>query len=1164
MKITTLFSWSQVLAGEVNPSALIASKQASPIPNSIWKNRYIFNEKLPDYLIPMMEAGESLYEEVQALTTKLNTVQKRIVSSISLVVSHPNLDDDAQKRLIEQLCLYNNKVLICVAVLLGRPAWIRSFLVGQTNSYIEDINVELFCLAAAQGHLDIMERLMQLAPDKVQEMIAAEKYGAFFSAAEQGHLDIMERLMQLAPDKVQEMIAAGDYRAFFSAAEQGHLDIMERLMQLAPGMVEEMIAAEDYRIVCLAAEQDRLGIMERLMQLDPDKVQVMAKQWYRFLFVSNKTADYLDTLAFLAQLTPDIVTQFDCRLFVLAAAKGRLDIMERLMQVAPDKVQEMIAAGDYKAFCVAAAKGRLDIMERLMQVAPDKVQEMANFFGIYSLQMQNNFIALWDADDTTIDYCMYIMDRLMQLVPDKAQDLLDARGSYPMLFLAAKSARQDIIENLMQLAPDKVQEMIAAGDYKAFCVAAEQGHLDIMERLMQLAPDKVQEMIAAGDYKAFCVAAAQGRLDIMERLMQLAPDKVQEMIAAGDYKAFCVAAERGHLDIMRYLVGLAQREREAMIATLCRRPYFLTFHDFEEPIRYLDEISPNNVLSMIESNNYGFFRNAAALRRLNITNYLLTKPDVFSYAEAHNYEYGFDFINPFVGAKLSALRSQKATMEAANPNVIFNIENEEEAKLLFYMLRNIIRRNDEALRDDILFLLEIPAVKNLAHQAVSPEQHNELLRIALNLDNESAAALLMNIPAVRALAEQNNFYRNERAGLLDLSALARDRESSMTALSKDERLRLEGVINRYEPLLKTTGASNILDNLRDTLKSRYDESPASIKVISNNENNTRTIELPLAWPDFQALELNALERKSALKAYYQHKDHTAYRYLSKPNPWMHAHASYVHVDENNLNEKWSTFEEYQAEIALFYLAAIDEQAIPSDGYTLETRLEHFIDELAHIGRAHNWDKTRIKVNANGEEQYDEDGNVITEEYDDQEADRPSCYSGVKRRLFQSLQGHALLKLLTKDLLNEEIDAFVVHHFEECLKQGHGDAVKNAWEKCIGGDDMTDEDWSALKLLDFSIEKQQQLKEYLGSKYGNSFSLSQEFLQQVDNAFRFKQEPDAHLLNFGHAKPQRLFPGQDIEVTSILSRTGFFSSPPAFDNENVQEEGSVIFMVDNRC
>jgi len=66
---------------------------------------------------------------------------------------------------------------------------------------------------------------------------------------------------------------------------------------------------------------------------------------------------------------------------------------------------------------------------------------------------------------------------------------------------------------------------------------------------------------------------------------------------------------------------------------------------------------------------------------------------------------------------------------------------------------------------------------------------------------------------------------------------------------------------------------------------------------------------------------------------------------------------------DNPAERWSTFKEYSSLISLLFLAAQDEETAAINGYTVDTRVEHFIDELAHIGRAHNWDNTRIKLGA---------------------------------------------------------------------------------------------------------------------------------------------------------------------------------------------------------
>ena len=92
---------------------------------------------------------------------------------------------------------------------------------------------------------------------------------------------------------------------------------------------------------------------------------------------------------------------------------------------------------------------------------------------------------------------------------------------------------------------------------------------------------------------------------------------------------------------------------------------------------------------------------------------------------------------------------------------------------------------------------------------------------------------------------------------------------------------------------------------------------------------------------------------------------------------MSPSASYVEVNTEN-NERWSTFEEYKPLIALLYLAASDKEIEATEGFTPEGRLDAFIKELALLGRAHNWDSTRINPQT-GEE----------EEYDDLEGDKPS-------------------------------------------------------------------------------------------------------------------------------------------------------------------------------
>ncbi len=83
-----------------------------------------------------------------------------------------------------------------------------------------------------------------------------------------------------------------------------------------------------------------------------------------------------------------------------------------------------------------------------------------------------------------------------------------------------------------------------------------------------------------------------------------------------------------------------------------------------------------------------------------------------------------------------------------------------------------------------------------------------------------------------------------------------------------------------------------------------------------------------------------------------------------------------------------------------------------------------------------------------------------EEYDDLEGDRPSCYSGVKRRLFQSVIGHPLLKIITSDDMKQEVRDFALTHFKQKIAQlANKEEMKNAFDNFISSLDEEEREQS---------------------------------------------------------------------------------------------------------
>lgn len=204
---------------------------------------------------------------------------------------------------------------------------------------------------------------------------------------------------------------------------------------------------------------------------------------------------------------------------------------------------------------------------------------------------------------------------------------------------------------------------------------------------------------------------------------------------------------------------------------------------------------------------------------------------------------------------------------------------------------------------------------------------------------------------------------------------------------------------------------------------------------------------------------------------------------------MHPNASFV--NSNDANERWSTFEDYKPLISLLYLAVIDKEVATTKDETLETRMQHFINELALIGRSHNWDKTRI--------------NAVTgksEEYDDLEGDRPSCFSGVKRRLFQSVRGHPLFEL-TEEKIEAEIRQFAFEHFKSLLTDSNKHEFKAILDEVYM--DLDEHQVEKLQYFDIPNEKQETFMRDLGKKYGMQFEGNKEFKQQVRDTLSINPE-----------------------------------------------------------
>ncbi len=702
------------------------------------------------------------------------------------------------------------------------------------------------------------------------------------------------------------------------------------------------------------------------------------------------------------------------------------------------------------------------------------------------IQFAQNHLKLTNQNIFSLVTAMERLD-LLKCLKDQNQNAFPGyirANKYQFMLTLAEHGCLDILQWLETwMPPDEFKAML--GSHKPFIRAAENGHLHLLKWLNERAGEHSLALRAEG-YAAYCYAAQNGHTDIMEWITaSLSPEEITELLQTKGFDILSGAANNGHVNT---LILLRDSLKSQLFLEMIRQDGYAVFrlacqNERLEVLKWLKENILSEFLAMITTNDYGAFRYAFSEDNREVLKWLIMNSAVcFSYLEMHGHEYGALMV-PLMDDMIRELNHEREHFRLTRPNAVFDIQDEERVKVMLFVIRNLIRQNNSAHNEILNFLIEIPSIRARLHETLT-DQPNELVHLALTTGNTHAARILLSVDAVRRIAAQNNFYRIEATHGIDYRTLTRDHESSMRSLSEGEQKRLEKAINYYQPTIDARGADSIIDELKTTLATIYVNSPAQIEV------DGQTITLPLYFNELTQLNLKPGDYQNALKAYYQHKAHTVLRYLSIPNHWIHPDASYVCTDPSNRRLKYADFQGYKPVIAMYYLAVVDKSIPPAAGHTYEGKMEHFINELALIGRAHNWDKTRIR---NGKE----------EEFDDLGGDRPSCYSGVKKRLFQSVIGHPFFVVLNLNTLIEEIKEFARNHFTVQITTENKAVAFDAFNYYVTMLDLEAEHAEQLKIFNIPREKQNVFIDMLKQKYGTAFTGDPGFISYVEEVLSLK-------------------------------------------------------------
>lgn len=246
------------------------------------------------------------------------------------------------------------------------------------------------------------------------------------------------------------------------------------------------------------------------------------------------------------------------------------------------------------------------------------------------------------------------------------------------------------------------------------------------------------------------IAAGVGKLEHFNILLN-SNSSIRSQIKG---KELILASAGGHLEIVNRLLELEEIREKLDVEPLIWAAAYGQLEVVDRLLEASREKIKINYQPLILAARYGC---------TDVVRRFLTFPQMLQFAERFEEDYGTNYVHPFIKEEIGALERKKREFEQDNPTQTFDLQNPEQARLCFYMIKNLIRRNSLQLIDNIRFLLSIPAVKALAHTSEATPcalpLPNELVGFAVSIGNYEAEELLLQLPAVKELAMQDAFYR---------------------------------------------------------------------------------------------------------------------------------------------------------------------------------------------------------------------------------------------------------------------------------------------------------------------------------------------------------------------------------------------------------------------
>lgn len=444
-------------------------------------------------------------------------------------------------------------------------------------------------MAAAQGHNETVEALLDLAPDPMALCLAVDADGLapLHCAALHGHHATAQTLLSRTPDgfallELPERSSTG-MRPLHIAARHGHTAVVTAFLEAGAPYTESTPSgntalhyaaagghATTVRALLMgpAGEDDEYGQHRALLLLT-------AVNKYDLQTALHVAADCGEesVVATILQLAPNrssllcMADKLGQTALHLAGEKGHTKVANTLLKMAPDPtalVDSRERITGQTALHMAAEAGHTETVKAMFEACPDHASIAAGTDRCGCHLQPCRYTALHLAAEkghtqTACALLHMISDR------DKLEKLLKAQETYAgqsALHLAAGAGHSELCKSLLELAPNPSALLAAkdrSGGFTSLQLASEKGHEAVVEALLEMAPDRTAQLKDAlvkwSGFTALHLAAYRGHEEAAATILRLAPDKKALLLMKDQHgrTPADLAADRGRRAVATFL-----------------------------------------------------------------------------------------------------------------------------------------------------------------------------------------------------------------------------------------------------------------------------------------------------------------------------------------------------------------------------------------------------------------------------------------------------------------------------------------------------------------------------------------------------------------------------------------------------------------------------------